>query len=319
MARIGPDPVHEWTIKQKIEESGVYPRFTSLVQGPLYRHEDFTSEEFILLEAALSRSGVIVDLYCPLCGKEATFKGAHLVSAGLMLRESFMAPDQATTDDETMAFLSNLTVSCSRKCQSSARFHFAVRVSPQKGGDASNPKFWRRVQKIGQFPTYADLQIPEFPHLHLVLSEIDRAELNKAIGLAAHDSAIGAFVYLRRIFERLIESAHEEAINDKRWKEDAFQASSQMDKKVQMLKNHLPRLVVENRKIYSVLSIGLHQLTEELCIDVFEPVLDGIYAILEEIHAKNRQAKIRKEVPGSIDSVMKKIKVATTKPKKKST
>ncbi len=79
-----------------------------------------------------------------------------------------------------------------------------------------------------------------------------------------------------------------------------------------MLKKYLPELIVTNRKLYSVLSIGIHRLTEELCDQVFEPVRNGIYAMLEEKHAKNRQDTIREELSPLLDSVLKKIEEATS-------
>ena len=48
-------------------------------------------------------------------------------------------------------------------------------------------------------------------------------ELYKAIGLAAHGEGIGSFVYLRRVFERLINSRFEEHCEAETWSKIKFQ------------------------------------------------------------------------------------------------
>jgi hypothetical protein len=59
------------------------------------------------------------------------------------------------------------------------------------------------VQKIGQYPSYATVA-QGYIKTHRKLLSKPGEELTKAIGLAAHDAGIGAFTYIRRIFERLI-------------------------------------------------------------------------------------------------------------------
>jgi len=48
-------------------------------------------------------------------------------------------------------------------------------------------------------------------------------ELNKAIGLAAHGVGIGSYVYLRRVFESLIEDAHSKAKLSDGWIEEEYE------------------------------------------------------------------------------------------------
>jgi len=57
----------------------------------------------------------------------------------------------------------------------------------------------------------ADIAIDEMRQKYrLVLRGDNWAELYKAVGLAAHGEGIGSFVYLRRVFERLIRSRFDE-------------------------------------------------------------------------------------------------------------
>jgi hypothetical protein len=66
-----------------------------------------------------------------------------------------------------------------------------------------------------------------------------------------------------------------------------------MDEKIAALKSHLPDIVVRNAKVYSILSLGLHELTEEECARVYPLVDESVIAMLEE--ARSHAAKLRRE------------------------
>jgi hypothetical protein len=138
------------------------------------------------------------------------------------------------------------------------------------------------VTKVGQFPPLADLMSGDLQRYRKVLSDQDDFELNRAVGLAAHGIGVGAFVYLRRIFERLLEEAHRAALTGvKDWDEKAYQQERTVER-IGRLAQLLPVAVVTNRHLYGILSTGLHDLSENECKAYFPVVLAGIEAILEE-------------------------------------
>jgi hypothetical protein len=117
-------------------------------------------------------------------------------------------------------------------------------------------------------------------------------EFTRAIGLNSHGVGIGAFVYLRRILEDLIYAAKAEAAKEPGWDEEAF-SRSRMDDKIQLLQGRLPKFLVDNRSIYSILSLGIHELTEKQCLDTFEKVKVGIELILDQkLHEQEQAEKI---------------------------
>jgi hypothetical protein len=63
----------------------------------------------------------------------------------------------------------------------------------------------RKLMKIGQYPSLADMALPKFQAYRKILGTNRAKELRLAIGLGAHGVGIGAFVYLRRIFEAVLE------------------------------------------------------------------------------------------------------------------
>jgi hypothetical protein len=149
------------------------------------------------------------------------------------------------------------------------------------------------LQKIGQLPSLADLALPGLRKYRQVLGEDRFKELTRAIGLTTHGVGVGAFVYLRRIFESLIEEARAEASKDPGWDEDAYKRC-RMDEKISLLKDHLPVFLVQNRGVYSILSVGVHTLSEKECLGAFTAVRLAIELILDELLAEHkRQAKLK--------------------------
>jgi len=152
-------------------------------------------------------------------------------------------------------------------------------------------------QKIGQFPSVADFQIPQAEKYRKVLGDELYKELTRGIGLKANGVGVGSFVYLRRIFEKLIGQAYLKAKSREDFDEDVY-GKARMDEKIKILEDYLPTFLVENRKLYSILSKGLHELTEEECLKYFEPVKIGIEQILDEKierAARERKAKVARE------------------------
>lgn len=137
------------------------------------------------------------------------------------------------------------------------------------------------LQKIGQHPSIADLATPDLQKYRPVLGDEGFRELTRAVGLASHGVGVGAFVYLRRIFENLIEKARQAAASEPGWDESVF-IKARMDDKIAMLKQHLPNFLVENRSLYGIMSVGVHTLSEADCLAAFPVVRVGIELILDE-------------------------------------
>lgn len=162
----------------------------------------------------------------------------------------------------------------------------------------------RIIQKIGQLPSLAAIKQSEHGRYVRALQEIDRMEFNRALGLAAYDVGIGAFVYLRRIFERLIWRHYDLArqrgaeIGDR----DEFRRRP-MDCKIELLKEDLPAVVVENKDVYGILSKGLHELEDEECSLHFPVVKDAILLILEQELARRDQEKLTADVRRGIATI----------------
>jgi hypothetical protein len=156
--------------------------------------------------------------------------------------------------------------------------------------------------KIGQFPSVADFQIPQSELYRKVLGESQYKELTRAIGLKANGVGIGSFVYLRRIFENLIEEAFDLAKASPEFSEESYM-KGRMNEKIKLLEGYLPEFLVDNKDIYSILSDGIHNLSEDECLKYFDAIKIGIEQILDEKIEKAAKIQKSKSAKDSIQKV----------------
>lgn len=150
--------------------------------------------------------------------------------------------------------------------------HHHIRFQLMLSGDT--------VTKWGQHPSFETVSQGETKRFRKVLSENDRAEVNKAIRLAAHSYGIGSFVYIRRIFERVIRRRFDNVKASMDWKDADF--PQRVEEQIELLKAHLPPFVVKSKRLYNILSRGIHELDEQECLDFFEVALTSITYILDD-------------------------------------
>lgn len=200
-----------------------------------------------------------VDSYCILCKQPSVFRSEYILQ---------------TTSHNTHYYFFN----CARDSNHVLLFIFLI-----KDG---------KISKIGQHPSMADIEIAKIQKYRKVLEENRYNDFAKGIGLAAHGVGIGSYVYLRRVFESLIEEAHKRAITRDDWKEEKYQ-KARMSEKVSLLKSDLPSFLVKNHGLYSILSSGIHSLCEQECLKHFPILKVSIELILDEkIRTKQEKDKI---------------------------
>ena len=161
-------------------------------------------------------------------------------------------------------------------------------------------------EKIGQAPPLAELHLGDLAKYRAILGK-DYAELARGVGLYAHGIGVGSFVYMRRIFERQIELAHTEALQDTAWDEGEYQRGK-MEAKILLLRNHLPEFLVENRSVYGILSKGIHELSEDECKEYFPVVRGAIELILDDNLREIERAKKLKSNQSSVSAIASKLK-----------
>jgi len=247
-----------------------------LLERPLYDGVDINSTTLHYLRALRTQEHAL-DSYCPFCERDSTFKininSAHTIEL-----------------DSVSNFQRSMT--CAR--DDNHVFYFWLRLSS------------RNVRKVGQFPSYGDINLYDVKQYAGVIEASLFREFTKAIGLAAHGVGIGSFVYLRRIFESFVEEARQAAQQDPAWEEEKFR-SSRMSEKIELLSHHLPAFLVENKAIYSILSKGIHELSEQECLDHFVVLKTGIEIILEARLAEKKKQEKQKQAALAISAALSKL------------
>ena len=112
-------------------------------------------------------------------------------------------------------------------------------------------------------------------------------------------------MYLRRIFEHLLIQAKTNAgsaINDEEFDK------ARVNEKITMLKDHLTSMLTSNPTLYGILSKGIHELSEDDCIEYFPVVKDCIFMILDEWEEMRKKAEKEKSISASLSKIAAKIK-----------
>lgn len=161
--------------------------------------------------------------------------------------------------------------------------------------------FWKinenTIMKIGQNPSIYDMNenINNKKFLKLLDGEYEKY-YKTACSLYSFNSCIGAMVYLRRIFEKLLI----ETFNDNKVEiaidENEFRYK-RVEEKVQILKPYLPKVLYEQgfNNVYVKISDGVHNLSEDECQVIFPVLKDAIEEILiEKIQLKEKAERISK-------------------------
>ncbi len=248
-----------------------------LIELPLYEVITYADED-LEFGRKLRYFGDTLDSYCPHCNTHSIFERYWQNS-----NEFYYEADSWVES----GFFS-IDFKCTRN--NDHKLHFIFHASG------------KTIQKIGQMPSIADLNHFDVKKYSKVLDEKYFQEFTKAIGLVSHGIGVGSFVYLRRIFEFLIEESHTIAKVQDGWDEDLY-LKSRMNEKIKLLQSELPEFLVENSAIYSILSKGIHELNEKECLAAFPAMKVGIEIILDEKLEQLNRAKKLAEAKKSITAL----------------
>lgn len=158
------------------------------------------------------------------------------------------------------------------------------------------------MTKIGQYPTVADLSFPELDEFKKAIDETSRKELGKAIGLYAHGVGVGSYVYLRRIFERILDNAKTEAEQAGVIDLSGYN-EMKVAERIRLLKDQLPPMINSNPVFYSIISKGIHELSEDECLQYFPVLKEAIFLILRQTAQKKAMQAAAKRLHTELSSI----------------
>jgi len=252
----------------------------------LYDGIEIIDEVLSVIKAYLAGNhynNLAIDLYCPICRNMSTFNPVN---------EEQLIPRNDTSKYVKMEAFEGRRMNflvLHFRCARDKTHYFCVQLLLENG----------RLIKIGQYPSRSAIDAPEFNKFSKILPEENLSDLKRAVGLFSHGIGAGSFIYLRRVFEYLIREAKEEAEKAEKFDVDTFERS-RVSEKIEILKDYLPQFLLQNKMAYSILSKGVHELSEKECIDSFNILEQTIELILseklEKKEKKDREVAITKEL-----------------------
>jgi hypothetical protein len=246
---------------------------TVFVDDPLYTEYDLSGVDDNSF-AQLTTSGT-VDVYCPSCESKSVFRIGDYPFYGSV--------------DKEKAIRKYGLITVQGKCTRQSKIYQSTTCN--HNFYALFERDMGRLVKIGQYPSKADTDFGELDDSYKKLSPELRKELGTAIGLFAHGVGIGSFVYLRRIFEKLVNEARAQAEGESAIDINEFNRA-RMPEKITMLKDYLPARLIGSAHIYGILSKGIHELSEEECKENFILVRQAIQFILRQKYEEDQYKSV---------------------------
>jgi hypothetical protein len=255
--------------------------------GTFITHFDFKDKPFKYL--------------CPTENEVQTFrtgfgeKGSH-TSLNFFIRDN--KNDLPYTFNETTDKL-DFILHVHGVCQScKTLISFLIRTTADKEWSRRSEGLNIYLQKVGQFPAY-DIGLNE--NLKKYLNEEDQINYRKALTCLSISYGIGSFAYFRRIIEneikRIIKDISELEFDDVQIVRDAYTTFSkdfQMAKLIDTLNKHIPSSLKDLgdnpiRLLYEQLSGGIHEFTEEECIEKAQSIDILLNYVIKKVNEEKYQ------------------------------
>lgn len=291
------DWIKEFNERQEARKRRV-ALYLRLIDASLY--EDF-SQYAELDEAKYMRLLELKhDMYCPACGESSTFTSYVSDDDQERLKrqeaEELMNITQPQKNKIRASWYSrfSLQMKCARNGHV-VEFRFVSDVThhPLQEGE-KRPIWWWTITKIGQHPSLTDFHRSDITRFKESMSKENQRDFVRAINTSAHGFNVAACVYYRRVFERILDETAETSAKELPDGKLAGYESADTAGKIRLLSSELPEFLAENGHLYTLLSKGVHSLTEEECAAEMPIIRECIELILEDQLEKLNRRK-RKE------------------------
>lgn len=240
---------------------------------------------------------------CPYECEVQTFRTKLTGQEGMYGRRIY---EDSTMDELPMFFDKanlklDLIIHLKGVCQSCQKsIDFLIKATSDKSWDQRSSGISIYIQKIGQFPSY---EIEPHPSIQKYLTEEDNANYRKALTTLSVSFGIGSYAYFRRIIEneirRIIKDISElefEGVENVKQAFSTFEIDHQMDKLIDVVTKYLPRSLTELgdnpvRLLYKQLSNGIHQFSEEECIEKAKLIDILLKYVIHKVNEEKYQIK----------------------------
>jgi len=262
-----------------------------ITKEPLYKKFKLSSLGYSKIIEILFYEGFI-DCYCPYCGKPSIFSGKMTVDQQrekLKLQlPSYSSPGRSSTKLFQTPKIYSLSFYCSRHANHILNVVYKVETDT--------------LVKIGQSPSIFEIQRGEFKKYKKILGE-NYNDLYNAIMFYSSHFGVAAFAHLRHILENyFMKGAQEQCEKLPNWDKEIYREAKFIEK-LQLLKSNLPETLVQNPRIYSIISKGIHELSEDECLLNFEAVKECIFLSLDDTIEENRRTKSKEKIKSELSRI----------------
>lgn len=193
------------------------------------------------------------------------------------------------------------------KCKEVYRASFALEYHEKLKEDTYEYDCEIVLIKIGQYPSLQEFAIIDFKGFNKVLDVLKiKNDYRNAIRNHTDGDNIAAYVYLRRIVENIIMDSYTSNKNKLNIRDDEFE-KLRTKEKISTLKEFLPNFLFNNKEIYSIVSAGIHTLSEQQCKKYYDILKDAIDIILHQEEARREEINLMKKTTKGIQSAVSEI------------
>jgi len=277
--------------KQKIESD-------FLEKSNLYQ-----KKESSLPDMSSDLEGENINLFCKTCNSTQTFilntpffEGKNLWEFGMGGRS--ICSSYVPHKENIKGFLF-LDYKCA-KCQQE-RAIFLIKISEEK------------IEKVGQYPQI-DISIPN--EIKILKDETIEDLYKKGRICESQSYGIGSFAYYRRIIElkidELLDKIKEFFPEDKKEKYDnclkKVKEEKNAERKIDIVKDVITDEIIQNnplKNIYTLLSIGLHSLNDEECLESAKSLRELMVLWIKQIEQKKNDKEKLISAQKNIERIIK--------------
>ncbi|OIA99373.1 hypothetical protein AK95_19625 [Paenibacillus sp. LC231] len=255
--------------------------------------------------------------YCPFCSKEVPiiYKGKIVhgkYKDSILSTYSYMY----SMTEEFEDYKDSATENFSKRYQEFTNEVFGENKTLQMNLECTSKhkhKFYAILQltddnyliKTGQYPSILDFDNSLREYKNVLKNKDISKELNNATILITHNMGVGAFLYLRRIFEKLIFEQFDKAKSEHKIDEQKFREAKTKEKVSLLYQNgYVPSFLAEiNPFLYDILSKGVHELEEQECKLHYNILRDAILLILEEKIDMEKKEKLKEFTKNKLNTI----------------
>jgi len=224
-----------------------------------------------------------IEMECPNCKQSRPFGREKIV-----LRHNY-DPDIEYVVTKVTSTIYPFVFKC-HTCSSEYSFFIEVDIEKCK------------IKKVGQNPSW--LSTNNNKDIDKFLKD-DAVFFKKALACQSQGYGTGAFSYYRKVLENSIEKIlnnirsfieKEDSSSDKINQIDEALKATIMDEKIKIAKDAIPESLKQNGinplgTIYKTLSIGIHKLSEEECLENCEDIQIALSYLIQKLPQQNEEQK----------------------------